>query len=58
MIRILENIGYRALSRFVPTASAAAYPCVCEAGSRWGIRMGYCYCATDCRSFQCVSGPK
>ena len=58
MVKKLEGIGYRMLSRFVPTVDAKAYECVCEAGSYWGIRGGYCYCSTDCRRITCVSGPR
>ncbi|NJC15078.1 hypothetical protein F4558_004904 [Micromonospora profundi] len=58
MIRMIENIGYRALSRFVPSASAAAWDCKCEAYSRWAFRNGYCVCSGDCRTVTCVSGPK
>jgi hypothetical protein len=58
MIRSIEAIGSKLLSRFVPAVSAAAYLCKCEAGSSWGVPGGRCYCSSDCRTFHCVTGPK
>ena len=57
MIRVIENIGYKALSRLVPTASASAYRCLCTADSWWRTGGGeICYCTPDCRSIRCYYG--
>ncbi|MEV4481411.1 hypothetical protein [Micromonospora coxensis] len=53
MVKKLEGVGYRMLSRFVPTVEAKAYDCVCTPGTRWGINGGYCWCSSDCRSVLC-----
>ncbi|NJC15690.1 hypothetical protein F4558_005516 [Micromonospora profundi] len=56
MIRMIENIGYKALSRLVPTASASAYNCLCEANSWWRSMGKICYCTPDCKSVKCYWG--
>jgi hypothetical protein len=58
MIQMIEALGSRILSRFVPSINAAAYNCLCEAGWCWGIPGGKCCCSADCRTKSCYSGSK
>jgi hypothetical protein len=58
MIQMIEALGSRILSRFVPTISAAAYNCQCEAGYCQYSPLGSCCCSLDCRYWICYKGTK
>ncbi|MGB2568615.1 hypothetical protein ACPFP2_09225 [Micromonospora citrea] len=54
MRRLAEGIGYRVLSRFLPTATAAAGVCGCVPNDCW-CRSGTtrCCCKADCVTVTC-----
>lgn len=54
-MHMLESIGYRIVSRFLPNVTASAKPCACDAGSSWcqspAVR---CTCWSDCQGSTCI----
>lgn len=59
-MRMLESIGYRMVSRFLPQVTAAAGVCSCDPGYGWCRNKAlsdYCRCNSDCKSTTCWCNP-
>jgi len=55
MIKMAERIGYRIVSRFLPTITASAKVCNCQPGESWCQSSTVrCHCASDCVSVSCI----
>jgi hypothetical protein len=55
MIKIVESVGYRIVSRFLPTITAAAKECNCQPGESWCQSSAVrCRCAGNCISVVCI----
>ncbi|SCG54578.1 hypothetical protein [Micromonospora coxensis] len=60
MFKAAENLGYRIVSRFLPTVTASAGTCACTPYDGWckdKLRSTYCTCGADCKTITCRCNP-
>jgi len=60
VFKAMEGLGYRMVSRLLPTITASAKVCNCQPGESWcqnKATSNYCTCKSDCINVTCRCSP-